>query len=80
MKCSLILSQISTQIEETVVEKFSLETWSRENLQIVYTEENKLYIERIFKSLINFEAKILNQKFFLVSKKKKLHFLSLYQS
>ena len=44
--------------KETVVEPFSLETWARENLQMNYTEENKLYIERIFKSLINFEGYI----------------------
>ena len=44
--------------KETVMEPFSLESWARENLQMTYTEENKLYIERIFKSLINFEAYI----------------------
>jgi hypothetical protein len=44
--------------KETVVEPFSLETWARENLQMNYTDTNKLYIQRIFKSLINFEGYI----------------------
>jgi hypothetical protein len=43
---------------EEKMEEFSLETWARENLQMTYSESNRLYIERIFKSLINFEAYI----------------------
>ena len=48
----------SVKAGEEKMEEFSLESWARENLQITYSESNKLYIERIFKSLINFEAYI----------------------